>query len=172
MKKVLSFVIVVMVLVTTLWFKVGIASAAGAVVILYLPGVTKQELKDATMFIDSEYQSVYCVLQDADTGKVVCHVAGKDAGEAVQIFLAGRVFSATVSQVRTSSNADQALTCETGFSPGASVTFTYTEGNGSVTTVVPGSTLSEVAQNASALLGGQYKSFTIVSDLQCFLNNA
>ena len=173
MKKFLLLSLMMLVLVSTLWFKTGTANASGAVVVLYLPGVTKQELKTATMFVDSHYEPVYCVLQDADTGRVVCHVAGKYGGRFVQILLGGQVFYATVSNVRANmTEEDQALTCEAGYSPGAYVTFTYSEGSETTTMVIFGSTLDEVAQNASALLGEQYSSFTITSELQCFPDEA
>jgi len=172
MKKFLLLSMIVLVVASTFWFKTGTANATGASFVLYLPGVTKADLKAATIFVNSDYVPVYCVLQDKDTGKIVCHVAGKYGGESVQVFLAGQVFWVTVSQVRTNIVEDQPLTCEAGYSLGAYVTFTYSEGSETVTMVIFGSTLDEVAENASELLGGQYSSFTITSDLQCFPDEA
>lgn len=128
MKKVFSFVMAVAVIATALGISVGSVSAAGSSVVLYLPGVTQQELKNASMFVNSEYHKVECTLKDAETGKVVCHVPGKYAGESVQIFLSGQVFSATVSAVRTGNGKstdgeEEALTCTEPQYPGAHVTF-------------------------------------------------
>lgn len=169
MKKVFSLLVAFVVMATSLWVSVSIASAAGSVVVLHVPGVTQQQLKDATLFADSEYQHVNCVLKDAETGKVVCHVPGKFAGEDVQIFLAGQVFSVNVSAERTGGNggSEETLTCEEGQVPGADVEFTYTGSSNTATWFVSGATLEEVSNNASSYLGTKFESFEIVSELYC-----
>jgi hypothetical protein len=116
MKKVFSFVMAVAVIATVLGVSVGSASAASSSVVLYLPGVTQQELKNASMFVNSEYHKVECTLKDAETGKVVCHVPGKYAGEDVTLFVAGQVFNASVPNPNTpdAPEGEETLTCGEG----------------------------------------------------------
>jgi hypothetical protein len=107
MKKVFSFVIAVAVIAIALGVSVGTASAAGSSVVLYLPGVTQQDLKGAFVLVNSENHDVQCVLKDAETGKVVCHVPGKYAGQDVVLFVAGQVFGATVPQPNTPNGIEE-----------------------------------------------------------------
>ena len=102
MKKLLLFSMTALLLATTLWFSAGTASAAGSVVVLYLSGVSQDDLKNATMFVGSEYMDANCVLHDAETGKVVCFISSKYAGQPVRVYVAGLVFYLTASDLMTS----------------------------------------------------------------------
>ncbi len=174
MKKFLLVSMAALVLASTFWFSAGTANAAGSVVVLYMPGVTQRQLKDATMFVNSGFEPVYCTLQDAETGKVVCHVPGKYAGEGAQIFLAGRVFTATVSPERTGGGKaelltqEESLTCEGDEALGAAVLFSTTEGPGDEHYhFIEGSTISEVESNATTWLGGYHVAILEIMELSC-----
>jgi hypothetical protein len=120
MKKVFSFVMAVAVIATVLGVSVGTASAASSSVVLYLPGVSQQDLNNARVFVNSDYHKVECTLKDAETGKVVCHVPGKYAGEDVTLFVAGQIFYATVPHPNTGGEKET-LTCAEGEEPYYSV---------------------------------------------------
>ncbi len=98
MKKWFSFVMVMAVIATVLGVNVGAASAAGSRIVLYLPGVTPQQLKNAHMSSSGTDVPVECVLKDAETGKVVCRVPGKYAGLDGVLRVAGQVIMAKVPQ--------------------------------------------------------------------------
>lgn len=101
MKKWFSFVMVMAVIATVLGVNVGAASAAGSRIVLYLPGVTPQQLKNAHMSSSGTDVPVECVLKDAETGKVVCRVPGKYAGLDVVLRVAGQVVMVKVPQPKT-----------------------------------------------------------------------
>jgi hypothetical protein len=82
-------------------------------VVLYLPGVTQQDLNNATIFAGSEYHHVECILKDAETGKMACHVPGKYAGEDVTLYVAGQMFYATVPNPNTPAG-EETPTCPEG----------------------------------------------------------
>ncbi len=116
MKKIFMIVMAMAVFAIALGVSVGTASAASSSVVLYLPGVTQQDLKDASVFVNSEHHDVECTLKDAETGKVVCRVPGKYAGQDVTLYVAGQVFFATV-QVPNTPDAlpeNEPLTCGDG----------------------------------------------------------
>lgn len=101
MKKWFSFMMTVAVIATALGVNVGSASAAGSRVVLYLPGVTPQQLKNAYMTSSGESIPVECVLKDAETGKVVCRVPGKYANLDGVLRVAGQVIMVHVPKPRT-----------------------------------------------------------------------
>ncbi len=163
MKKLFSFLMVVFVVVSAFWFTAGSASASGNFVV-YIPGVTKQDVKNASMFAGSEYQNIYCVLKDEDTGKVVCNIPGKYAGQDVTIYVANHVYSFHIPEART----EETVTCTPPEVLGAMVLmspvtrFTPT----SYTVFVAGDTLQAVSDTISSW-GGGYYTLEIVSGLQC-----
>lgn len=163
MKKVFSFFVFVAVLVAALGTNVGMASAAGSKVVIYIPGVTQKELKDATIFVGSDFHPTSCALREPETGKVVCNVPGTFGGETAWIHVAGQVFIVKVPQpqIHKSHDAqagDEALTCTEPEYSGANTAFygwykalflgVYTSGNFSNTVFVRGETLDEVDANA------------------------
>ena len=167
MKKALSLVMVVIVLATSFWFNVGTASAQGTNLVLYIPGITKQDAKHVTMFVNSNYVNLYCVLQDAETGKLVCNVPGKYAGENVRVYIAGRMFFVKVPEIHEHEQTpDTSLTCTPPSVLGATVTFlTFSEGTETV--FVAGETLAEVESNAQGYLGEVLVSIVDIGELYC-----
>ena len=96
MKKAFMLIMVAAVMATALGVNVGTANAASSSVVIYLPGVTQDELKGASMFVNSDDHPVECTLKDEETGRVVCHVPGKYAGEEITLYVAGQTFYAKV----------------------------------------------------------------------------
>ncbi len=96
MKKAFMLVMILAVMATAFGVNVGTASAASSSVVIYLPGVTQEELKGASIFVNSEDHTVECTLKDEETGRVVCHVPGKYAGEEITLHVAGQTFYAKV----------------------------------------------------------------------------
>jgi hypothetical protein len=102
MKKLFSFLMVMFVLASALWFNTGAVSAAGSF-LFYIPGVTQQEVKNATIFANSETSDIYCVLKDAETGEVRCEVPARYAGMAARVFIGDHVFYVTAPEIREDS---------------------------------------------------------------------
>lgn len=173
MKKIFLFFVLFSVLVSTLWVGINSVSAGGANVAFSVPGITNQEVKNARMYANSDYQNVYCALKEDD--RVVCSIPGKYAGQTVQIYLGGRVFYASVPEPKpeiiisqeSTSQQEQSLTCPDGEVPGAMVEFVYSGTGNTTTQFIMGNTLSEVEQTANSWLGHKFVSFTILSNLQC-----
>ena len=167
MKKVFSLLMAVAVFATTLWFSVGTASAAALTVVLHVDGATEANVKEATVFVNSEYHNAYCVLQDAETGKVVCKVSEKFAHEGAVLYIAGQAFYLELpSAPEVKTEEEQPLVCDVGEVAGAYVQFTYKSG-GTVTYFVSGDTLSDVADHAERLKGFKFSSYTIDGGLFC-----
>ncbi|HMS00232.1 MAG TPA: hypothetical protein PKE62_13340 [Anaerolineales bacterium] len=101
MKQWFSFVMVAAVIATALAVNVGTASAASSRIVLHLPGITPQELKNAHMSSGHTNIPVECVLKDAETGKVVCRVPGKYADLNGVLYVAGNVIMVHVPQPKT-----------------------------------------------------------------------
>jgi len=173
MKKVFSFVLAVAVIATALGISVGTASAAGSSVVLYLPGVTQQDLNNASMFVGSEYHKVECTLRDAETGKVVCHVPGKYAGQDVKVYLAGQVFDATVPAPNTpEAETKEPFICGEGEIMGAMITATFIYYGGPYTYSWYGTSLDEIVSSFESWHsywgGGSYE----IGDLFCTTGEA
>lgn len=158
MKKLFSFLMVVFVLASALWFNTGTASAAGSF-LFYIPGVTQQEVRDATIFANSETSDIYCVIKDVETGEVRCEVPAKYAGLAARVFIGDHVFYVTAPEIRE----DSALTCTPPEVLGAMVRYTYTKSIGSITFFVAGDSLEAVS--AQIVLWGP--NYEVVSGLVC-----
>jgi hypothetical protein len=172
MKKFFPFCLIVVLAVSALLVSTGTASAAAMTVVVYVPGATAKSVQDASLFVNSEYHSVNCVLKDAEMGKVVCKVSEKFASEGAVLYVAGQVAYLTLpdgpTNVNKSSDASQdSITCEEGQEPGAYVEFGYTLYDHTATWFVDGATWDEVATHASSYLGAKFDSFEIVSELEC-----
>ena len=171
MKKVFLVLTAMLVLGGNFWFHVGTASASALKVVVYVPGATQDDVKNAVVYVGSEYYNVNCVLKDAETGKVVCSVNEKFASEGAVLYLAGLEFFVDLpSFVNPGPVAEQdaPLTCDAGKAPGADVKFWYTLfPDKSATWFVNGATLTEVSNNASVYIGMKFSSFEIVSGLYC-----
>jgi hypothetical protein len=172
MKKSFSFVFVVLVLFTMLGMNVGRASAAGTNVLLYIPGVTKEQLKEAGMYVNSTYQHVDCVLKDAATGQVSCHVSDKLGGETALIYIAGQVFTVTVPNTHNSGHggSSNGLHCDEGEVSGADVLFTTITHDVAGPYFYEGDSLADVNATAAAFVNnsrGHYMQYFILSGLYC-----
>ncbi len=118
------------------------------------------------MFVNSTYVDLYCALQDAETGKLVCNVPGKYAGKHVRIYIGERMFYVTVPPIQVTETDETPLTCTAPAVMGADVTFmTFSEGT--ETFFVAGDTLAEVASHAQGYLGEILTSILEIGDLYC-----
>lgn len=162
MKKLFSFSMVMFVLASAFWFNTGTVSAASAAVVLYAPGATQQEVKDATMFAGSEYKHVNCVLQDAEAGKVVCRVNGNDSGQSVRIYIGEQVFYVNVPEAVEKPKT--ALTCSEPEVRGAMFTYEF-EGSFYGPYFIAGDTLEIINSNLSEWFW--LDSYEIVSGITC-----
>lgn len=168
MKKLFSFVLVAVVLATVLGINVGSASAAGSKVVVYIPGVTQQQVKDATVFVDSDFYPAHCVLKDAETGKVVCTVPGKFGGEGAVLHVAGRVITVSIPEVKVPKvEVDEPITCAAGETLGADVSLQYAAGHWYGPFFVGGDTLAEVETAAQGWLGVKFVDYEIHGGLYC-----
>ena len=166
MKKVFLLLMVITVLMSSLWISVGTASAASLAVTVYAPGATQADVDNATVFVGSEYHQAFCVLKDAETGKVVCKVSEKFASEGAVLYVAGQAFYLTLPEVHENQPAEEPLTCTAPEVPGADVAFTNFKDYTS-TYFIAGDTLADVADNADRWLGSYWVSYEIVGGLHC-----
>lgn len=95
MKRLFLAIAVAVMVAVALGINVYTASAASAPLVIYVPGATSQDANNATMFANSEFRDADCTLADAATGKVICRVNEKYAGQAVRIYIAGQIFFLT-----------------------------------------------------------------------------
>jgi hypothetical protein len=167
MKKAFSLLMVVMVLVTTLWFSVGSALADATNVIFDAPGATKEDASGALMLEGSDWNPVYCVIRDE---QAVCRVGEAYAGTEVWILLGGKTYFVDVPAM----GAPAVLTCTGKKVLGADVKFTDSQPDvppfqtTTQTYFVPGNTLEIVADHAQQTVNyGWYEKYEIVSGLKC-----
>lgn len=170
MKKIMSFVMVTVILISTFWLSVGKTAAAG--IITYTGGTyvwgkgisfsfdasgyKNKDLKNASILVGSNLHDLHCRLNKEKT-KINCVAAGgltQYAGEAGVIYLAGQVFYVTIpDRILYFSNGDKTISCPEGTTTGAEVTF-LTGGGGRYTTFISGSTREEVSNSAKSHVDG------------------
>ena len=136
-----------------------------------VPGATQDDVKNAVVYVGSEYYKINCVLKDAETGKIVCSVNEKFASEGAVLYVAGLAFFVDLpSHANPGDTPDQdvPLTCDEGMFPGADAKFQYAGWDKTWTWLhLEGATLAEVAENASQYIGAKFNSFEVVSGLYC-----
>ena len=184
MKKVVSLLLSVAVLVVSLWAGAGSVQAAGtityagshfvwgkgAVFIFNASGVKNGELKGARIFVGSNLYNVDCTFKK-DEGKIVCVAGGgitQYAGQTGALYLAGQVFTVRIphKEAPAVTETETPPTCEAPNIMGANVTFmTFSEGK--ETFFVHGETRAEVKSNAQGYLGEVLISILKIGDLYC-----
>jgi len=183
MKKFMSFVITIVVLVCTFWLSVGSSAAAGTITytgaryvwgkgiafVFEASGYKNKDLKNASLTIGSKSFDLHCRL-NKEKDKIVCVAGGgltQYAGKTGILSVAGHAFYVTIPSKPALPLGNGSLSCPEGTEPGADVQFTL-EGEGTWTNFIGGSTLSEVRQNAEntevVKAGGSIDS---IGDLYC-----
>ena len=181
MKKIWFVLMAVAVVVSALGMQVNRAKADGFVAyesVQYVVGTgivftfnaegfRNKDLKNATIYVGSDFYDLYCWVRKAE-GKILCVAWGsltQFAGQTGVIYLGGQIFYVPIPNKHGIPDGGVApLVCEQGLVPGADVTVDF--GNGNVQTYfVPGNTSEEVEDQAASWFG-QWP-FEITSDLYC-----
>lgn len=171
MKKIMSLVITIVILVGTLWFSVGKATAAGtityvgthfvwgkgAVFIFEASGYRNRDVKYASLSIGPDSFKVHCTV-NKKAEKILC-VAGSGltryAGQIGILTVAGHAFYVII--------PDKPSLC---YGDGANVTFLLPQ-DGPYTEFVSGSTLAEVQQKAQKIADNLGASITGIGNFVC-----
>src|SRR5262245_56224273 len=165
MKKFLSLVMPVIVLVSALWVSAGSAGAAGmityvdgrfvwgkgVVFVFDASGYRNKDVKNASIFAGSNFHDLYCTVNKI-AEKIVCVARGSltdYAGQTGIIYLAGQIFYVTIPDRVLPAEITLPLTCNEPEVLGANVTFQVSEGF-PFTEFVPGNTVEEVQNQADA----------------------
>ncbi len=184
MKKIIVLGIAVIVLISTLWFSAGSATAAGTITyreshfvwgkgvvfIFDATGYKNSDVKGATLTIGSSTFDVHCTV-NKKAGKIIC-VAGSGltqyAGQIGILTLAGHAFYVKIpdrSVPPPSVNGNPSL-CPPGTESGAMVSF-FTSDETIETHFVSGSTLAQVQSNAENMLNDFLRGIEGIGDLSC-----
>lgn len=187
MRKFMSLVMVLVILVCTLWFSADNAAAAGTITftgarfvwgkgvvfVFDASGYKNADVKGAYITVGSKSFNVHCTV-NKKAEKIIC-VAGsrltRHAGEMGILALAGQAFYVTIPDKPPLSVGNGSISCPPGTEPGADVTF-FLEGEGTWTRFISGSTLAEVqanAENSSSVEGGA--TIEDIGDLYCSAPN-
>jgi type 1 fimbria pilin len=179
MKKFMSLIAILLVLVCTLWFSAGNTSAAGTITftgarfiwgkgvvfVFEASGYRNSDVKDASITIGSKSFDVHCTVNKKEE-KIVC-VAGGGltwyAGQTGVVYLAGQGFYVTIP-----SRSLTAAGCGGSTVMGANVTFQAAEGDPQ-SYFLAGQTLGDVGNSANSLMDASGGFFTEpkISKLEC-----
>jgi hypothetical protein len=129
-------------------------------------GFRNKDLKNATIYVGSDFYDLYCWVRKAE-GRILCVARGSLTQFASQtgiIYLGGQIFYVIIPNKHgIPEESDETLTCEDGLVPGADVTVDFGEFTDIV--FVPGSTLAEVQSQAESWFSEL--DFEITSGLYC-----
>lgn len=182
MRKFMSLVMIVVILVGTLWLSVGKVTAAGTVTyvgarfvwgkgvvfVFEASGYRNRDVKHASLSIGPDSFNVHCQV-NKKAGKITC-VAGSGltryAGQMGILSVAGHSFYVIIPDKPLLSFGDASISCPPGTEPGAKVTF-FLPLDGPYTQFVSGSTLAEVQQNAQKIADDLGASITGIDNLVC-----
>ncbi|MCC6498822.1 MAG: hypothetical protein IT313_01000 [Anaerolineales bacterium] len=141
----------------------------GIVYIFAAEGYRQKDLKDARIFVGSDYHDLFCwVSEEGD--HIICNAQKgltQYVGQTAVVYLAGQAFNLIIPAGRGGKDGASStpLTCPTGQIPGADVRVDF--GDGDVDTFwVDGETLAEVQANAEDRFSGAI-SIEVVSELYC-----
>lgn len=142
MRKLLSLGLAIGVLISTFWVTAGKVQAAGLITyrggvyvwgkgivfVFDASGYKNKDVKDASIFVASNFHDLGCTVNRED-GKIVCVLGGgltKHAGETGVIYLGGQVFYVIIPDRTLPEEivAEEPLTCTETELMGAWVTFT------------------------------------------------
>jgi hypothetical protein len=129
-------------------------------------GFRNKDLKNATIYVGSDFYDLYCWVRKAE-GKILCVARGsltEFAGQTGIIYLGGQIFYVIIPNKHgIPGQGDASLTCEEGLVPGADVTVDF--GEFTDTFFVPGNTAEEVQNQAESWFSEW--DFEITSGLYC-----
>ena len=180
MKKAFLYLMALAVFVSAFGMQVGQANAegyityegaqyvvgTGIVFTFSAEGFRTRDLKDATIYVGSDFHDLYCWVRKAE-GKILCVARGsltEFAGQTGIIYLGGQIFYVLIPNKHgIPDQGSESLTCEEGLVPGADVFVNFGEGNS--TFFVPGNTLEEV--QSQAMIWFSDWDFEITSGLYC-----
>jgi hypothetical protein len=185
MKKITSFVLTVVVLICTLWFNAGSATAAGTITytgarfvwgkgvvfVFDASGYRNRDVKNASLSIGPDSFGVHCTV-NKKAGKIICVAGGgltRYAGQMGILTVAGHSFYVKIPDKGPlpSVNGNVPLTCPPGTEPGALVTF-LTGGGDQHTEFITGATLDEVRSKAEGMVdGSDWVEVLSVGNLEC-----
>lgn len=185
MKKIMSVVMVVIILVSTLWLSLDKAGAAGTigyrgglfvwgkgvVFVFDGSGYRNRDVRDAVIFVGSRSYDLHCTV-NKEEGKIVCVTGGRltqYAGQTGVIYLAGEAFYVIIPakpSLSSSGGTSGPLSCPEGSTLGADVTF-YIPLDGEFTDFIPGATLSDVQQSAEGFATEFDASILEIGELYC-----
>jgi hypothetical protein len=186
MKKLLSLVIAMIVLIVGLGVSAGNAKAAdlimyvdgrfvwgkGVVFVFAATGYRNKDVRDARIFVGSNFHDLYCTV-DKEKENIVCVAGGgltQYAGQTGIIYLAGQIFYVTVPDrvmPEPVIMVEEPLVCEEPEVLGASVVFEDNEGK-SYNEFVPGDTLQEVQDRADGWVDGFFwVAHGPINELEC-----
>lgn len=186
MKKLVSYVIVAMVLVTALGFQAGPADAAGniayvdgrfvwgkgIVFVFTASGHRNRDVKDANIFVGSNFHKLGCTV-DKEKENIVCVLGGgftQYAGQIGVLYLAGQVFYVTIPDrtvPQETVTEEPPLVCEEPEVLGATVVFRDHD-RLPYPMFVPGDTVEEVEALADNWVDGEFwVSHDPVGELEC-----
>ena len=143
MRKIILLGLAIGVLISTFWVTTGKAQAAGLITYrggLYVwgkgivfvfdaPGYRNKDVKDANIFVGSNFHDLGCTVNQEEA-KIVCTLGSgltQYAGQTGVIYLAGQVFYVTIPDRTLPEEivAEETLTCSETELMGAWVTFTF-----------------------------------------------
>ena len=173
MRKLLSIAVAIGIFISMFWITTGKAEAAGLITYrggLYVwgkgivfvfdaSGYRNRDVKDASIFVGSNFHDLYCTV-NKEEAKIVCVARGgltQYAGETGVIYLGRQIFYITIPDRSLPEEipAEEPLTCSETESLGAWATFTFDffgEFEFSFEEFVEGGSPEEIEQNASAMM--------------------
>jgi len=169
MKKFLSLLMAVVVLLSMFLFSASKAQAAGlitykgglfvwgkgVVFVFEASGIRNKDVKNASIFAGSNFHDLYCSVNKAE-GKIVCVARGElteYAGQTGIIHLAGQIFYVTIPGRPFREASGEEPACAEGSVLGADVTFEDVDGQ-FFTEFISGDTSDEVSAAANETLSG------------------
>jgi hypothetical protein len=185
MKKIISFVMIVGVLVGTFWLSVSKTFAAGTITYTgahYVwgkgiaftfdaSGYKNKDLKNATLTVGSSSFDIHCRL-NKEKDRIICVAGGgltQYAGQMGILYVAGHAFYVIIPNrpALPVGEGSGPLACSDGTEAGAMVTF-LTGGGDTISRFVHGSTLAEVSSNAGSWVdGSDIKRVLSIGGLEC-----
>ncbi len=179
MKKIMSSVMAIIVLIGTLWSSAGSAAAAGiityqgarfvwgkgVVFVFDASGYSNRDVKNASLSIGTSSFGLHCHV-NKKAGKIIC-VAGGGltwyAGQTGMVYLAGQAFYVIIPDRNLSAGG-----CGGSTVMGANVTFQAAEGDPQ-SYFLAGQTLGDVGNSATNLIGASEGFFSNpkISNLEC-----
>jgi hypothetical protein len=145
----------------------------GFVFIFDASGFRNKQLKDASIYVGSDFYDLFCWVAE-DKEHIVCNAQSillPFAGQTGIIYLAGYIFYVEIPHAG-GPNQEATPTCAPGEELGADVSFAISAGfgGGFSTSFVTGSSVANVSSNAAGIVsssGGFYVGYTLESELYC-----